>query len=237
LFSLQPDWHLLDRANPLVRQYLTALDAVLQVRPELLGCDVVCIHCQIRFLTDPRNAGRTNLYCPFGCREHFQRENANRRSRAYRQTLVGQEKKRILNARRYRETDKRLAQPQTLTVALNDAPLVPVVDVPVVDVPVVDVPVVDVPVVDVPVVDVPVVDVPVVDVPVKLVLGEVVLDEAGLFASPMLPYLRMIVRVVEGLELGCRELVRWLLQALRQRSIASRSRVDYVLRFLNEHPP
>ena len=207
MFSLQPDWHLLDRANPLVRQYLTALDAVLQVRPELLGCDVVCIHCQIRFLTDPRNAGRTNLYCPFGCREHFQRENANRRSRAYRQTLVGQEKKRILNARRYRETDKRLAQPQTLTVALNDAPLVPVVDVPVVD------------------------------VPVKLVLGEVVLDEAGLFASPMLPYLRMIVRVVEGLELGCRELVRWLLQALRQRSIASRSRVDYVLRFLNEHPP
>jgi len=79
--------------------------------------------------------------------------------------------------------------------------------------------------------------VPVIDVPVKLVLAEVVLEQAGLFESPVLPYLRMIVRPIEGVELGCGEFERWMLQALRQRSIASRSRVDYVLRFLHQHPP
>jgi hypothetical protein len=215
LFSFRPDWHLQERANPLVRQYLLALDAVLEVRPELLGCDVVCAHCKIRFLTHPRNAGRLNLRCPFGCREVHRRQSSNRRGTAYRQTPEGQEKKRILNARRCAEAGNPQAELPTVPVESSDSPVVPVVDRQTVDVPLPD------------------------ELPVKLelVLGEVVLDEAGLFASPMLPYVRMIVRVVEGLELGCGELVRWLLQVLRQRSIASRSRVDYVLRFLNEHPP
>ena len=215
MFSFRPDWHLQDCANPLVRQYLLALDAVLQVRPELLGCDVVCAHCGIRFLTHPRNAGRLNLRCPFGCREFHRRQSSNRRGTAYRQTPEGQEKKRILNARRCAEAGKPLAELPTVPVESIDSPVVPVVDLQAVDVLLPD------------------------ELPVKLelALGGVVLDEAGLFESSMLSYLRMVVRLVEGLELGCGELVRWLRQALRQRSIAFRSRGDYVLRFLNQHPP
>ena len=83
-------------------------------------------------------------------------------------------------------------------------------------------------------------DVPLPDelsVKLELVLGGVVLDEAGLLESPMMPYLRMMVRLAEGIRLSCRELGDLLRRALRQRSIASRSRTDYVLRFLNQHPP
>jgi hypothetical protein len=206
---------LLECANPLVRQYLLALDAVLEVRPELLGCDVVCAHCKIRFLTHPRNAGRLNLRCPFGCREVHRRQSSNRRGTAYRQTPEGQEKKRILNARRCPEAGNPLAELPTVPVESIDSPVAPVVDMQAGDVPLPD------------------------ELPVKLelVLGGVVLDEAGLLESPMMPYLRMMVRLAEGIRLSCRELGDLLRRALRQRSIASRSRTDYVLRFLNQHPP
>jgi len=204
-----------DCANPLVRQYLLALDAVLQVRPELLGCDVVCAHCGIRFLTHPRNAGRLNLRCPFGCREFHRRQSANRRGTAYRQTPEGQEKKRILNARRCPEAGNPLAELPTVPVESIDSPVAPVVDMQAGDVPLPDE----------------------LSVKLELVLGGVVLDEAGLLESPMMPYLRMMVRLAEGIRLSCRELGDLLRRALRQRSIASRSRTDYVLRFLNQHPP
>lgn len=55
--------------------------------------------------------------------------------------------------------------------------------------------------------------------------------------SPLLPYLRTVVRLIEGISLTGQELVRLLLRALRQRSLAFQSRLDYVLRFLHEHPP
>lgn len=72
---------------------------------------------------------------------------------------------------------------------------------------------------------------------VELRLDGVVLDESSLLKSPMLPYVRMVVNLIEGIELSCQELVSLLRQALRQHSIAARSRRDYVLRFLHQHPP
>ena len=53
----------------------------------------------------------------------------------------------------------------------------------------------------------------------------------------MLPYVGMIVSLLEGLRLGRQELLQLLLASLRQHSIAYRSRTDYVLRFLHQHPP
>jgi hypothetical protein len=53
----------------------------------------------------------------------------------------------------------------------------------------------------------------------------------------MLPYLRMVVSLIEGVPLSGPELVHLLQQALRQHRIADRRRTDYVLRFLQEHPP
>ena len=73
--------------------------------------------------------------------------------------------------------------------------------------------------------------------PAQLRLETVVLDEQALARSPMLPYVRMIVNLIDGLKLTCREVLAILGQSLRQRSIAMRRRIDYLLGFLHRHPP
>jgi hypothetical protein len=93
LFSFRPDWHQQDRAKPLVLQYQTQLDLALHVHPELQGRVTHCVHCGIRFLADPRNAGRHDLHCPFGCQQDHRRESERQRSRAFYQTEKGKELK------------------------------------------------------------------------------------------------------------------------------------------------
>jgi len=68
-------------------------------------------------------------------------------------------------------------------------------------------------------------------------LEDQVLSESTLRTSPMLPYVGMMVGLLEGVQLGRHELLELLLQSLRQHSIAYRTRTDYVLRFLHQHPP
>jgi len=68
-------------------------------------------------------------------------------------------------------------------------------------------------------------------------LEGVVLDESSLAASPMLSYVRMVVRLIEGVQLTCREVVHRLGQALRQHSIGACRGVDYLLGFLHQRPP
>jgi hypothetical protein len=72
---------------------------------------------------------------------------------------------------------------------------------------------------------------------VELCLDGVVLNEESFLKSRMLPYVRMVVTLIEGIELSYQELVQLLQQAMRQHSIARRTRSEYVLRFLHEHPP
>lgn len=62
------------------------------------------------------------------------------------------------------------------------------------------------------------------------------LDEATLTNSPLLPYVRLVVNLIEGRQVGRQELLHLLGQALRQHCIASRSRADYV-REDQQHPP
>ena len=99
-FSFRPDWHQDDRAGPLVRQYQHTLDAVLRDHPGLASCAVGCCYCGIRFLTHPRNANRRDLLCPFGCREHRRRQQANERSKKYYRTPRGRKNKKLLNGKR-----------------------------------------------------------------------------------------------------------------------------------------
>jgi len=68
-------------------------------------------------------------------------------------------------------------------------------------------------------------------------LEGVVLDESSVVNSPLLPYLRMVVSLIEGMRMSLQQLRDWLCQAWRQHSIARRRRLDYVLAFLNQHPP
>ena len=68
-------------------------------------------------------------------------------------------------------------------------------------------------------------------------LEGVVLDESSLAGSPMLPYVRMVVSLIEGVTFTCREVLCLLRQAMRQHSIGARRRIDYLLGFLHQHPP
>jgi hypothetical protein len=74
-------------------------------------------------------------------------------------------------------------------------------------------------------------------VAVELDVDGVILDESSVVQSPLLPYIRTLLWMLEGIGMSHVEVAGWLVQVLRQRSMASRPRRDYVLRFLHQHPP
>ena len=80
--------------------YYVLLRSILRTQPELRRCRTRCRHCRIFFLTHPRNAGRGDLGCPFGCREAHRKRRSSQRSTAYYQDEPGKEKKRQQNAKR-----------------------------------------------------------------------------------------------------------------------------------------
>lgn len=86
----------------LVLEYYVLLRSVLRAKPWLRRCLVRCRHCRIFFLTHPRNAGRKDLGCPFGCRSAHRKRQSTRRSVAYYRDPVGKQKKRALNGKRTR---------------------------------------------------------------------------------------------------------------------------------------
>ena len=177
----------------------------MQSHPELRRCGAYCRACGIRFLTHPRNAGRLNLRCPFGCRQHHRRQRCCQRSTGYYQTVAGKRKKKRLNARRDCNQVSPTAQPQPDRDPQGTLPNEPASDA--------------------------------LPATIELRLEGVVLDESSLTKSPMLPYVRMVMSLIEGIELTCRDVVRLLRQAMRQHSFGVRRRIDYILGFLHKHPP
>jgi hypothetical protein len=81
-------------------EYYVLLRSVLRGKPHLRACLTRCRHCRIFFLTHPRNAGRRNLRCPFGCRETHRQQASAQRSGAYYRGDEGKKKKSALNQRR-----------------------------------------------------------------------------------------------------------------------------------------
>jgi hypothetical protein len=84
----------------LVLAYYVVLRSVLRLKPWLRECLARCRHCGIFFLADPRNVGRHDLGCPFGCSRAHRKTQATKRSVAYYREPEGQVKKQALNARR-----------------------------------------------------------------------------------------------------------------------------------------
>ena len=80
--------------------YYLVLRSVLRVKPWLRKCLARCRHCGIFFLADPRNAGRRDLGCPFGCSRAHRQKQSTLRSVAYYREPEGKIKKQALNARR-----------------------------------------------------------------------------------------------------------------------------------------
>lgn len=235
-FSFRRDWHRDDRASPLVRQHQNAIDEVLKADPKLQRCDTCCRHCGIRFVTHPRNAGRKDLRCPFGCRQHHQREAARARSRKYNQTAGGQKRKKVFNIRRSLASQAPRRQEPSPSSSVLPTPVRPT--------PVPTTPERCTSESATPQSLTPEPQVPTslaasleASLPVAILLEGVTLDAESVERSPALPYLRMLVRVLEKVPIRQEQLVQWLLESLRQRSIAGRNRKAYVLGFLNAHPP
>ena len=261
-----------------------------------------CAHCGIEFLTDPRNAGRTDLRCPFGCRRHHYRQCSGERSAAYYRTRFGKFRKKRHNARRTAGVVRceQVAQPGSATLvppdacALPGSPPPPVTLVPAVTPVPADSPAAPVtpaepdtataadtlappedppPPVTPPVPSTPAdratptaadalpapvtamaalverssLPVAVPSAPAtahrsaepefELRVGEVVLTTSSLSRSGMLPYVGLLFRLIDGLELSRRELLELLERSLRQRRMVSRCRREYVLEVLHQHPP
>lgn len=197
---------------------------------------VRCADCEIRFLTDPRNAGREDLRCPFGCREHYRRQRASERSTAYYQTAAGKRKKKRLNIQQNdniaaagQSASQSLAAPPPSSIALADPLPTPVA-------------VAAVPPSTITPADPP--PAPLAE-PQRDASAEklewrwegFVLDEVTLRNSPLLAYVRVVVNRLEGLRLDFEELVELLQEAIRQHRLAWRRRVDYVVEYLHQHPP
>lgn len=84
----------------MVGQYYFVLRSVLRAKPWLRQCLTRCRHCRIFFLTHPRNAGRRDLRCPFGCQEAHRKRRSTERSVEYYRTEEGRVKKKIQNGKR-----------------------------------------------------------------------------------------------------------------------------------------
>lgn len=85
----------------LVLRYYAVVRRGLHAKPHLRGCLKRCRDCRIWFLTHPRNAGRCDLRCPFGCRDVHRRQHSTQRSAAYYREEEGRRKKSMHNRNRY----------------------------------------------------------------------------------------------------------------------------------------
>lgn len=94
-----------------MKQYYVVLRSVLRSRPHLRRYLSRCRHCRIFFLTHPRNAGRRDLRCPFGCREAHRRQRSTERSVAYYATAEGKGKKKMQNGKRVPHAVRAQANP------------------------------------------------------------------------------------------------------------------------------
>jgi len=83
-------------------EYYWLLRSVLRTKVHLRRCLCRCRHCRIFFITDPRNAGRKDLGCPFGCQEAHRKRQSTRRSVEYYRDPLGKIKKGIQNNKRQR---------------------------------------------------------------------------------------------------------------------------------------
>ena len=214
----------------------------MREHPGLASCAVHCCRCGIRFLTHPRNANRRDLRCEFGCREYHRRQLANARSRSHYRTEQGRRNKKQRNGRRSpaisggesgvsaEATPPAVASAADTVASVSSAACSAVESVSLLPPP--------------PVAPTPAVALPAAAVfeglgaeVMKLPLGGFALAEVTLVNSPLLPYLAMVASLLEGRSIRPAELLQILRKSLRQRSFDSLPRREYVLRFLNQHPP
>jgi hypothetical protein len=110
-FQFRRDWYRHGEAAARVKQYYVVLRSALRSHCHLRRCLSRCRHCRIFFLTHPRNAGRRDLRCPFGCREVHRKQCSIARSVAYYTTAEGKAKKKMQNGKRAQRGERADAHP------------------------------------------------------------------------------------------------------------------------------
>lgn len=191
--------------------------------PDLASCAVHCRHCGIRFLTHPRNANRRDLRCPFGCREHHRRQQANERSQRHYRTDQGRRNKKRFNGKRSAAGGSPPAGPRPEPVStaervsasdasssLGQQTIAQSRDMGIE---------------------------PAARDDVTLALDGFALDEVTVVHSSMLPYLAMVASLLEGHAIEVEDLLQALRRSMRQRRFDRLPRREYVLGFLDQHPP
>jgi hypothetical protein len=83
-----------------VKQYYVVLRSIRRTRAEVRQWMTRCRACRIFFLTHPRNRGRRDLRCPFGCRDEHRKRRSTERSIEYYSTEEGKAKKKSQNRKR-----------------------------------------------------------------------------------------------------------------------------------------
>jgi hypothetical protein len=99
-FEFRPDWYRGTGVADLVKEYYWVIRRAKRTHSQLRRCLTRCRHCRIFFLTHPRNAGRQDLGCPFGCREAHRKRESTKRSVAYYSGEAGRKCRRIQNGNR-----------------------------------------------------------------------------------------------------------------------------------------
>lgn len=101
-FQFEPGWYCGGEVRGLVLQYYVVVRSVLRAKPCLRRCLTRCRECRIFFLAHPRNSGRRDLRCPFGCQQAQRKRRSTERSVEYYRTAEGKFKKKIQNDKRDR---------------------------------------------------------------------------------------------------------------------------------------
>jgi hypothetical protein len=206
----------------LVLEYYVVLRSILKAKAQLRPCLKSCRHCGIFFLTDPRNRGRTDLGCPFGCRDTHRRKSSTERSVAYNSSVAGKLKKKFYNGDRsgprppepqpeettgeemteekqVREETTRQEQPGE-----NDPREEPRREA---------------------------------RAELQGATPERAERERIEFYAAVVDYLRVVISLIEGRRVSREEILEMLRVAMRQHSLARERRLDYVVRVLKQQNP
>lgn len=176
----------------------------------LRRCLTRCRHCRIFFLTHPRNAGRKDLRCPFGCSQAHRRKESIRRSTEYYRGEDGRKYKRRQNERQ-REKRQRRANAQPQSHILQNPPQPKGSGQP-----------------------------QSADLrPPPSAAGLPPQSQLSFQPPPdrLLRYLRMVLSLIEERSVSRAEILEMLRRVLRQRSMCRRRRADHTVAWLNEQPP
>jgi hypothetical protein len=188
------------------------LRSVLVAKPHRRKCLSRCRHCGIFFLTHPRNAGRRNLRCPFGCRKAHRRRESIRRSTEYYQGEQGRKYKRRQNERQQEKRRSRIATEEQVEGNGSGEAAPPDPHGPKAKYGGAG----------------PTWSVPPQGTP------------TARFRPPpehLTDYVRMVVSLIEERPVSRTEILEMLQRVLRQHTMSRRRRIDHTVAWLHEHPP